>query len=61
MSGKERGDCFKNDGGKTVEERLAEAALREELRERGRPCGASVRGNIYQRILFGKNSRIRSS
>jgi hypothetical protein len=43
MSAKERDDCFESDGGKTVEERLAEAALREELRERGRRCGAEGR------------------
>jgi hypothetical protein len=43
MFGKERDDCFRGEGGKTVEERLAEAALREELRERGRKCGVEGR------------------
>ncbi len=43
MYGKERDDCFEGEGRQAVEERLAEAALREELRERGRPCGAEGR------------------
>jgi hypothetical protein len=43
MCGKERDDCFEGGLEKSVEERLAEAALREELRERGRKCGVEGR------------------
>jgi hypothetical protein len=43
MFGKERDDCFESGPEKAVEERLAEAALREELRARQRPVGAEGR------------------
>lgn len=43
MCGKERDDCFEGEGGKPVEERLAEAAVREELRARQKMVAAEGR------------------
>ena len=43
MCGKERDDCFEGGDGKAVEEKLAETAVREDLRARQRPVGVEGR------------------